>query len=111
MSFWQGIFVMLVYLVVGGYPDIASTELLIDGMLAWTMTGPLPRPLWGLQVVSITVSNKIIATGRIKFKHLSIVRNSLSINVSLISFSLYLCKQNQTSFKTSMIGISKPGLV
>ena len=58
-----------VYLVVGGYPDIASTELLIDGMLAWTMTGPLPRPLWGLQVVSITVSNKIIATGRIKFKH------------------------------------------
>ena len=54
-----------VYLVVGGYPDIASTELLIDGLLAWTMTGPLPRPLWGLQVVSITVSNKIIATGRI----------------------------------------------
>ena len=63
-----------VYLVVGGYPDIASTELLIDGLLAWTMTGPLPRPLWGLQVVSITVSNKIIATGRMKFKQHCVLR-------------------------------------
>ena len=63
-----------VYLVVGGYPDIASTELLIDGLLAWTMTGPLPRPLWGLQVVSITVSNKIIATGRTKVKQHCVLR-------------------------------------
>ena len=52
-----------VYLVVGGYPALSSTELLAEGASAWARAAPLPRPLWGLRLVSITVSNKVIATG------------------------------------------------
>ena len=58
-SHWQ------VYLVVGGYPALSSTELLTEGASAWARAAPLPRPLWGLRLVSITVSNKVIATGDI----------------------------------------------
>ena len=57
------VFCYQVYLVVGGYPDISSTELLIDGGSSWTRTAPLPHPLWGQRVISITMSNKIISTG------------------------------------------------
>ena len=53
-----------VYLVAGGWTGsstLASTELLVEGASSWTKAEPLPRPLQGVDIVSI--NNQVILTG------------------------------------------------
>ena len=48
------------YLVSGGY-YISSTELLVETGSAWTLSGELPSPRYGLSGANI--ENKIVMTG------------------------------------------------
>ena len=63
---YSPLIIVQTYIVSGGYPgsgsdDLSSTEVLVETGSAWTLTGELPSPRYGLRGANI--ENKIVMTG------------------------------------------------
>ena len=61
---YSSLIIVQTYIVAGGYTgsdDLSSTEVLVETGSAWTLTGELPSPRYGLRGANI--DNKIVMTG------------------------------------------------
>ena len=62
---YSPLIIVQTYIVAGGYTGsdyLSSTEVLVETGSAWTLTGELPSPRYGLRGANI--ENKIVMTGK-----------------------------------------------
>ena len=81
---YSPLIIVQTYIVAGGYTGsdrLSSTEVLVETGSAWTLTGELPTPRYGLRGANI--ENKIVMTGNCTHSLGKVLSRYLGVGFSL----------------------------